>query len=1036
MNIRRTPMRPPSPPAGQGARRLPGILLSLFLFTAFLPAASFASVVVDTVRIGQSTTTTSTLSWTHNTLNVQNRIMIVCVALRGNSTVAGITYGNAPTTQTLSFLGGQNNDANPQVRIEMWYLITPQAGNFPVNVTLSSNSNAVGTSVSLTGVNIASPADAFQFIGPSAFQSAASTGSGGSIAPSVAVTSNAGDVILSSVATEGNAGGAASGQSLFWPLRVSGTTAPHAGQAGSYAPGAANVTMDWTLQTATKWAVGAVSVRPAVTISGVVFEDADFAGTASEYDGGLGAAGDVGLPNVDVELYNGATNVFLATTTTAADGSYSFPGLPNGPYKVRVRSATIGDADTPPRGGRIGAGTWPDPLPELAWANGTARYGGESPVVDDTATPDNAGPGDTNTALTLAGSDAANVNFGFAYNLIVNVTDDIPPRGNSIRSTQGSLRQFIKNANAIGQANGTTASSSQFRMQVPTNQTSGGDAWWRIAPLSGLPDLQDAGTTLDGSTQQTNNNTRGPEIEINGSSAGSAIGLHLTGNAVTLRGVVINRFPLSGIVIDGSNAVLEGNYVGTDATGSQDLGNPDDGVKINGNNNIIGGALQTQRNVISGNNDEGIDINPGATGNVVIGNYIGTNAAGDAAIANGLGGSSGGVVVGGTGNRVGGSAAGEGNVISGNTLYGLRFNMGASGNSAFGNYIGTNAAGVVTVGNTSAGVMIDGDSRNNTVGGTAPGEANIIAYNGGAGVFITGSGSDNNVVSGNSIYENGGLGIDLAPNGPGTGGGANNNKARPTLTAATASGADYIVTATVTSGDTIEFYRANNPSSPSVTPDAAGEGYLYLGSCVDNSLAGCSGPHIDPVPDANGAAGTVQATLRATGVASGDTISATATRANDGTSEFSANRVLPLAIVKQAWLENGAAPLPSPLTAPVGSAIVFLIYVKNTTAGVAADVRITDLLDEVAFRYDSGSIVRTSAAAPPPDTAADLAIFAATAAGTGTALTDGAGDDTASAADTDTSGFVDRITVGAATNASLSIAAHSTFAIRFRVLVR
>ena len=102
-------------------------------------------------------------------------------------------------------------------------------------------------------------------------------------------------------------------------------------------------------------------------------------------------------------------------------------------------------------------------------------------------------------------------------------------------------------------------------------------------------------------------------------------------------------------------------------------------------------------------------------------------------------------------------------------------------------------------------------------------------------------------------------------------------------------------------------------------------------------------------------------------------------------------------------------------------------------------MRISDLLDESAFQYIAGSLVRTSAATPPADTATDLEIFSATAPGIGTNLSDSVDGDAASALDTNASTFVDRITVGAVTgqaNAPVTIAAYTTFAVRFAVVVR
>lgn len=146
-----------------------------------------------------------------------------------------------------------------------------------------------------------------------------------------------------------------------------------------------------------------------------------------------------------------------------------------------------------------------------------------------------------------------------------------------------------------------------------------------------------------------------------------------------------------------------------------------------------------------------------------------------------------------------------------------------------------------------------------------------------------------------------------------------------------------------------------------------------------------------------------------------------------------------LVIVKQAWEENGSAPLTSPLAAPVGSTLVFLIYVKNTAAGAISDVRINDSLDETGFQYVAGSLIRTNAATPPTDVATDLAIFNATAPGTGTNLSDAVDADMASGQNTGGLADVDKITVGAVAgqaNGSLSIAGQTTFAVRFKVRVK
>ena len=98
----------------------------------------------------------------------------------------------------------------------------------------------------------------------------------------------------------------------------------------------------------------------------------------------------------------------------------------------------------------------------------------------------------------------------------------------------------------------------------------------------------------------------------------------------------------------------------------------------------------------------------------------------------------------------------------------------------------------------------------NTVGGTATGMGNTIAFNTGDGIYLEDANADNNRIIGNSIFSNTGLGIDIDPDGVGTGSGANNDKAAPTITSVSPSGPDFTAVVTVTSGDLVEFFRVNN----------------------------------------------------------------------------------------------------------------------------------------------------------------------------------------------------------------------------------
>jgi titin len=205
----------------------------------------------------------------------------------------------------------------------------------------------------------------------------------------------------------------------------------------------------------------------------------------------------------------------------------------------------------------------------------------------------------------------------------------------------------------------------------------------------------------------------------------------------------------AGVTIENGamvNSVL-GNYIGTDAAGSNALPNQHQGVFINeAAINIIGGTEPGAGNLISGNST-GIELfGNGTSGNAVQGNYIGTDASGSAGVGNVLG-----VVIGGaTENLIGGSTPTARNVISGNS-HGIEIvGPNASGNQVKGNYVGTDATGKLALGNGFHGVLLDG-ADNNLIGGTGAGDGNVISYSQ-WGVRI--SEATGNVVAGNYVGTN------------------------------------------------------------------------------------------------------------------------------------------------------------------------------------------------------------------------------------------------------------------------------------------
>ena len=245
---------------------------------------------------------------------------------------------------------------------------------------------------------------------------------------------------------------------------------------------------------------------------------------------------------------------------------------------------------------------------------------------------------------------------------------------------------------AIQQAN-YTAGADTINFAIP------GSGLKTIAPVSALPIITEA-VTINGYSQgsatadpaddarpntlATGAINAAPKIELNGQDAGlGAHGLEIQGSNSVVRGLVINSFDSDGVHIEGPGNTVEGNFIGTDSSGTQDLGNGDSGVetyRVGANDNSVGGSSPGARNLISGNDDDGVVIDDG------------------------------------------------------------------QGNRVLGNLVGTTKDGAAPLGNFDAGVRTSAVS-NNTVGGGTPEGANTIASNGGNGVEIVSTGSGNRILS-------------------------------------------------------------------------------------------------------------------------------------------------------------------------------------------------------------------------------------------------------------------------------------------------
>jgi hypothetical protein len=398
---------------------------------------------------------------------------------------------------------------------------------------------------------------------------------------------------------------------------------------------------------------------------------------------------------------------------------------------------------------------------------------------------------------------------------------------------------------------------------------------YTITPLTALPTITDP-VTIDGTTQP--GFAGKPIIELNGASAGDSSGLRISGGNSTVRGLAINRFqargifsPGGGITILGNGGnIIEGNFIGTDLGGTVNLGNTGAGVYVSGSpTNVIGGTAAEARNVIAGNDSHGIRLSGGLTsGSRVQGNFIGITVNGNAILRNA---GEGIFVEGAVNSLIGGTTAGAGNVISGNGRSGVSIGSGATGTQIQGDFIGTQASGNGPLGNSLHGVFVS-DSSNNTIGGVAGGSGNTIAFNL-TGVYVP-SGVGNAIRS-NSIFSNIGLGIDLGPNGvsqndPGDAdSGANNLQNFPVLTPPAAGAATVQATLSTKSNTS---YAIEVFYSDACDPSGNGEGKSLVASATI-------------ITDSTGTA-SFSSTL-ATPLAGGGFLTATATDPSGNTSEFS-----------------------------------------------------------------------------------------------------------------------------------------------------
>ncbi|MFN5274332.1 MAG: beta strand repeat-containing protein [Planctomycetota bacterium] len=331
----------------------------------------------------------------------------------------------------------------------------------------------------------------------------------------------------------------------------------------------------------------------------------------------------------------------------------------------------------------------------------------------------------------------------------------------------GNIIGLTSNATAVlgNQAQGILIESGATSTRIGTN----GDGYSDVAErnyisgnVAGGIWIKDSGTQSHviagnyiGTDQwgQLDRGNTGFGVQVSLGVTNTIIGTNGTNDAYNANeSNVISGNSTSGVVITGvatnSNAIA-GNYIGLRAGGRLALANDLSGIMVSSGAmfNRIGtdgnGIYDTlERNVISGNNSSGVEINGvGTSENNVAGNFIGTDSTGLLDRGNNAHGvhitDSQGVSV-------------SGNIISGNNGHGV-LSQDDSGTILQSNYVGLDVTGNNPLGNSSRGIFLERTS-NATVGGNATGSGNTIAANLGVGLFV--DGGSNNWIAGNLIGTN------------------------------------------------------------------------------------------------------------------------------------------------------------------------------------------------------------------------------------------------------------------------------------------
>jgi VCBS repeat-containing protein len=650
------------------------------------------------------------------------------------------------------------------------------------------------------------------------------------------------------------------------------------------------------------------------TISGTVYEDVDGDGNVTN-DG-------VGAENVLVKLYrdngNGTPDggdTFITSMGTLSNGQYSFSNLRHGEYYVIVDSTTI----TPSAGfngtlttdnvwaeqtfGSAGSLYLDNDDNLLASINDGTLFGGRDMTASDNA--NHVATAEHIIHVDLNGGTPADVDFGFSFNVVTNTSagDAQDDRGGVNEQTvQGSLRQFITNANNVFGANAmrfvpaeaTEVSPGNFtftRGNAPNRSDLAGNSWWQIGVSEVLPNITDIETTIDGTAYNAADGTsllntnqaqlgfsgqvgidpdgipnsgdehlvsqlEGVELELI-DTANVTVGLDINANNTVVQRVAIHGFgdasqtgsaaKLGNIVVRsvGSDPAVQNTLITDNVIGS----GPDQFARIAADHNegagviIMSGGVGTVRdNVIGFGGTWGVRIQDvGTSGWLVEANSIVGNAQ---------------VIASSDGIEIAGNSSNfvvRGNYIADNQGAGID-SFRSPGSHFYGfNTIENNGAGGVE----SSGVRVYGNDNNISF--------NRIRNNSGAGVLVVGettgangrSAAIGNQISQNAFENNGGLAIDLRAATVGTnaaragdGVTANDGTTSPTtgnegfdfpvFSVANLKGTSVDIVGTAPANALVEIYLAAPNSNDMSGGFQFGEGAEYIGTVIADATGAFS----------------------------------------------------------------------------------------------------------------------------------------------------------------------------------------------------